>query len=128
MKICMKSKRIPEVGVVDEKKENDTEKMEGETGEPFRLTKENFPQVQTTLIYFIQLLATHAYVYLGLLPIPGGEETMFELEQAREAIDLLAIMVDQAKPKLDENVQRDLDNTVAQLRMNYAMKAHKTDK
>ena len=126
MKMCMNSVRIPEVGLEDEKRKHESEKMDDDIDEPFRLTKENFPKVETTLIYFIQLLATHAYVYLGLLPIPGGEETMFELAEAREAIDLLAIMVEQAKPRLDENIQRDLDNTVAQLRMNYTMKAQKT--
>jgi len=104
----------------------ESDDFEDEDDIPFKLTKENFPKVQTTLLYFIQLLATHGYIYLGLIPIPGSEETLFDLEEARRAIDLLAIMVDKAKPDLDDFGCQELDNTVSQLRMNFASKAEKT--
>jgi len=110
----------------DGTKKEKTDEESGDTEEsPFRLTKENFPNVNTTLLYFIQLLATHGYIYLGLIPIPGSLETMFDLAQARRAIDLLGVMVEQAKPELEEHDRRELDNTVSQLRLNFATKASK---
>jgi len=115
----------------DEKRRDDDLKEEGiDDGQglddEFRLTKENFPPVKLTLIYFIQLLLSHAYIYLGYVPIPGTEEVLFDLGQAKEAIDLLEIMVEQAKPGLDEKDRRELDNELAQLRINFASKAEKT--
>ena len=51
--------------------------------------------VKDMTIYNLSVLASQAWHHLGLVPIPGVEETKMDLERAKMAIDLLeAITVD----------------------------------
>jgi hypothetical protein len=91
----------------------------------FKLTEENYPDVKMTLLYFIQAISTNAYTYLGLFPIPGTDKTMFKLDEAKRAIDLLAALVDYSQSIVDTSEKRELDSLLTQLRMNYVHKSQK---
>lgn len=94
--------------------------------EDFKLTAENYPDVKVTLLYFIQAVSNHAYVYLGLFPIPGTSDTIFKLDEAKRAIDLLEVLIEQIKPMLTDSAEkREFDGILTQLRMNYVSKSQK---
>lgn len=76
------------------------------------------------LIYSLRL---QAELNLGLLPF--GEQTEPDFELGRHNIDLLAMLQEKTKGNLTEQEERDLNNSVAELRMRFvqAMQAE-TDK
>ncbi|MFH1514806.1 MAG: DUF1844 domain-containing protein [bacterium] len=89
----------------------------------FKLTKENFPDVKTNLIYFIQVMSHNVYIYLGLVPIPGTEEIIFDLEQAKLSIDLIETMINFGKPQFDDQLKREFEGLLSQMQMNYVTKS-----
>ncbi|MCD6217621.1 DUF1844 domain-containing protein [bacterium] len=99
---------------------NDGEKKASE--EAYRLSKENFPDIKSNLAYFIQVLSSNTYIYLGMIPIPGTEEVLFDLDQAKQAIDLIEILVNHAKSMVPDEQKREFDNLLSQLQMNYVAK------
>ena len=112
----------------EETSENINDGEEHPNQDEYRFTKENFPDVQSNLFYFIQMLASNVYVYLGMIPIPGTEEAFLDLEQAKQAIDLVEVLVNHAKPMVDDQQKREFDNLVSQLRMNYVSKLKSAQK
>jgi hypothetical protein len=90
--------------------------------EGFKLTAENYPDVKYNLLYFIQIMISNTYTYLGLVPIPGTEEVMLKLDEARKAIDLIDVLFGYGKPFLDTADQRDIEAAITQLRINYVNK------
>ena len=103
------------------------EKETTQEPEAFKLTAENYPDVRTSILYFIQVLTNHAYTYLGFIPIPGTQETLFRLDEANNAINLLNLLIEHVKPMVKDNEKRELDNILTQLRMNYVTKSQKSD-
>jgi hypothetical protein len=67
------------------------------------------------LIYSLRL---QAELNLGLLPF-GGDETKPDFELGRHNIDLLAMLQEKTKGNLTAGEQRDLDNSVAELRFRF---------
>jgi hypothetical protein len=76
------------------------------------------------LVYSLRL---QAELNLGLLPF--GEPAKPDLELGRHNIDLLAMLQEKTRGNLTEDEQRDLDNSVTELRFRFvqAMQAE-TDK
>lgn len=72
------------------------------------------------LIYSLRL---QAELNMGLLPLGGAEKPDFEL--GRHNIDLLAMLQEKTKGNLTAAEQRDLDNSVADLRFRYVQAASK---
>lgn len=107
----------------EETTENVNDGEEQAKEEANRLSKENFPDVKSNLAYFIQVLTGNTYIYLGMIPIPGTEETLFDLEQAKQAIDVIEILVNQVKPMVPDDHKREFDNLLSQLQMNYIAKS-----
>src|SRR5450432_1027773 len=66
------------------------------------------------LIYSLRL---QAELNLGLLPLSGDQKTDFEL--GRHNIDLLVMLQEKTKGNLSPEEQRDLDNSVAELRFRF---------
>lgn len=102
---------------------NDKEKQPSQEAQHF--TKENFPDVQSNLFYFIQMIMSNVYIYLGMIPIPGTEDTIFDLDQAKQGIDLVEVLVNHVKPTVNDQQRRELDALVSQLQMNYVTKSNK---
>lgn len=106
----------------EEINENTNDGEEQANEEAYRLSKENFPDIKTNLAYFIQVLTSNTYIYLGMIPIPGTEELLFDLEQAKQAIDLVELLVNHTKPMVPDEQRPELDNLLSQLQMNYVAK------
>jgi hypothetical protein len=92
--------------------------------EGFKLTAENYPDVKYNLLYFIQIMISNTYTYLGFVPIPGTEEVMFKLDEARKAIDLVDTLYGFGKSILEEADRRDIEAAIAQLRINFVNKSN----
>lgn len=90
--------------------------------EGFKLTAENYPDVKYNLLYFIQIMISNTYTYLGLVPIPGTEEVMLKLDEARKAIDLIDVLFGYGDSILEEADQKEIEAAITQLRINYVNK------
>jgi len=66
------------------------------------------------LIYSLRL---QAELNLGLLP--NGDDSKPDFEMGRHNIDLLAMLQEKTKGNLTAQEQRDLDNSVAELRFRF---------
>ncbi len=67
----------------------------------------------------VDVIATRAWVALGLVPDPATHEVAADLDAARLAIDAAAALAALAGPRLSESERRDLQNLIATLRLNY---------
>jgi len=68
---------------------------------------------------FVVSLANTALFQLGLIKIPGGEETKKDLYGARQTIDLVALLEEKTKGNLTEQEAKILKETLFQLRMAF---------
>ena len=68
---------------------------------------------------FVVSLANTALFQLGLIKIPGGEETKKDLQGARQTIDLVALLEEKTKGNLTEQEAKILKETLFQLRMAF---------
>jgi len=84
------------------------------------------PQPQTladvgvygVLRFCVSLLVEQAWVALGIRALPG-RETKENLPEAKVAIDALTGLVAQLQPDLDDSEKRELETTLANLRINF---------
>jgi hypothetical protein len=60
-------------------------------------------------------LATQTMFSLGVIPQPGGEQVMINLDQAKFTIDILAMLHEKTKGNLTAEEQAALDGTLAEL-------------
>jgi len=79
--------------------------------------------VQDMTVYNLSVLASQAWHHLGLVPIPGVEEPKMDLEQAKLAIDLFDANLKVLSPVLENDVNRQLKQTLADLQLNYVNKS-----
>ncbi len=78
--------------------------------------------VYAVLRFCVSLLIQQAWVALGIQAPPGGE-TRETFPEAKVAIDALAYLVGQLAPDLEAGEQREMDNLLATLRLNYVRRA-----
>jgi hypothetical protein len=78
--------------------------------------------VYGVLRFCVSLLIQQAWVALGIQAPPGGE-TRQNLPEDKVAIDVLAYLVGQLAPDLEAGEQREMDNLLATLRLNYVRRA-----
>lgn len=79
--------------------------------------------IYDTLRFLIGVLNQAAWIHLGLVVAPGATEVKTDLAQARVAIDSLEALAQQLRPQADPTEQREIDNVLANLRVNYVKKA-----
>jgi len=79
--------------------------------------------VKDMTVYNMSVIASQAWHHLGLVPIPGVEDPQMDLEQAKLAIDLFDANLKVLSPFLDENLNRQLKQTLADLQLNYVNKS-----
>lgn len=68
---------------------------------------------------FLMSLCTAALVHLGDVPNPETNQKTVDLGQAKQNIDILAMLRDKTKGNLSQNEQILLDGMLGQLRMQY---------
>ncbi len=71
------------------------------------------------LRWCISLLATSAWQAMGLIPDPATNKVERRLDEARLAIDATASLIEHLRPLAAERERRDLDNLLANLRLNF---------
>lgn len=72
------------------------------------------------LSLFVNLLSTQAWQHMGLRIKPGTEKTETDLARARTAIDCVAFLVEKLEDHVQEDEKRQLENLVADLKINFA--------
>lgn len=71
------------------------------------------------LRWCVSLLATSAWQAMGLIPDPATNKVEGNLDDARLAIDATASLIEHLRPRLGDPEQRELDNLLANLRINF---------
>ncbi len=79
--------------------------------------------IYDTLRFMVGVLNQAAWMHLGLVVAPGAKEAVTDLGQARVAIDSLEALANQLRPSFDLDEQREIDNVLANLRVNFVKKA-----
>lgn len=77
---------------------------------------------------FIGILGSQTWQWLGLLKNPSTGELETDLQQARIAIDTIAALVKQLEGHLSSAEQREIQNALSDLRMNFVQQSAKTPK
>jgi Domain of unknown function (DUF1844) len=79
--------------------------------------------VYSLLRMSVGMYAEQAWVHLGLRMDPTTGKTETNLPLAKVAIDILAFMTEQLQPDLDDSEKRELEQLLANLRINYVQRA-----
>lgn len=90
----------------------------------------NYPPVDiySLIRSFIGILGSQTWQWLGLLKNPSTGELETDLQQARIAIDTIAGLVKQIEEHLSSAEQREIQNALSDLRMNFVQQSAKTQK
>lgn len=83
--------------------------------------------VVALLRWMVGVLAGGAWQNLGLVPHPATKKVERNLDDARLAIDAAAALIDQLKPRIDEQERRELDTLLANLRLNFVEQKAKAE-
>lgn len=78
--------------------------------------------VFAVLAVMVDQLASLAWQKLGMQHDMGSGTLVFDLPQAKAAIDAVAAIATQLEPELDETDRRQLQNLVRDLRVNFIEK------
>jgi hypothetical protein len=81
--------------------------------------EDRFPLPPASFGFLVLSLRTQAEVHLGLMRFDEEEKPEPDLDLARHAIDLLAILLAKTKGNLEIDEQRLLENSVTELRFRF---------
>ncbi len=87
---------------------------------------EQADDVTSLLFYVLSLLAAAAWQWMGLVKDPSSGVLKIDLKQARLAIDTFEAVADKLKPMIDAKPAREIQNALADLRMNFVERATPT--
>jgi hypothetical protein len=74
---------------------------------------------EITFEHFLLSISTAALLFLGEIPDPESNEKKVDLAQAKQNIDLLAVLRAKTKGNLTPNEQTLLDSMLSELRMRF---------
>jgi hypothetical protein len=77
------------------------------------------PLPQITFPAFLLSLNTSALIHMGLIPIPGTDQTEENLPLAKQNIDLLDLIKEKTRGNLTREEEDLLDNLLFDLKMKY---------
>jgi len=103
-----------------EEKEGIKEKVKEEEKKQEEGFKE--PDLPVLFVWFISMLNGKAWEYLGLIMNPETKEINKDLKKAKIAIDTVAFLFDQIRGDLNPEDFKRIENSLANLRMNYVEK------
>ncbi|MDI6828676.1 MAG: DUF1844 domain-containing protein [Armatimonadota bacterium] len=101
-----------------------TEEEISATTQEAAVGEEQEPQLQPVDVYsllksFIGILGAHAWQWLGLVKDPLTGKIEKDLEQAKVAIDALALLIGHIENKLQPGELNELKGMLSDLRMNF---------
>lgn len=79
------------------------------------------------LRWCVSLLSTSAWQAMGLVPDPATGKVERHLDDARLAIDAVASLLEHLHPRLSETERRELENLLANLRLNFVEQKAKAE-
>jgi len=86
------------------------------------------PQKITDLAYYIlNVLQAKAWQYLGLIVHPENGETLVDLQEARQAIDLYDLIYEKLKGGFPLTIKKEMEMHLTNLQLNYVEKARKEE-
>lgn len=77
------------------------------------------PNIFETLQFVTGLLAEQAWQFMGLHLPPGCKEPVFDMAQAKIAIDVVISIADRIQPHIDEEARRALRGIISDLQINF---------
>lgn len=83
--------------------------------------------VLRALNFMLSLLIEYAWQKMGLLANPITGKIERDIEEARFAIDTIAVLIEHIKPKLGEREYDQLRQTLTTLRINFVEQVSKSD-
>lgn len=107
-----KTQKKEKEGIKEKVKEEEKKQEEG-FGEP---------DLPVLFVWFISMLNGKAWEYLGLIMNPETKEINKDLKKAKIAIDTVAFLFDQIRGDLKPEDFKRIENSLANLRMNYVEK------
>jgi hypothetical protein len=72
-----------------------------------------------TFLAIVNMLGIEAAMHLGMVQVPGHEETQIDLEAARHIIDLLAVLQKKTDGNLTAEEEHLMESLLADLRMQF---------
>lgn len=78
------------------------------------------------LRWCVSLLAANAWQGMGLVPNPATQKVERNLDDARLAIDAVAALADQLRPRLPDAERRQLETLLTDLRLNFVQQKERT--
>ncbi len=82
------------------------------------------PIPPATFMTILSSFATQAMIALGEVEVPGSEGRTVDLEAARLAIDLLAVLKEKTAGNLTEIEQGSMDDVLQNLRLRFVQKSN----
>lgn len=83
--------------------------------------------VSAVLFSTIQLLNTHAWVAMGLMPNPATGQIQRNMAEARRAIDVVADLVRHLETDLGASEKRELQVLLSNLRLNFVQQSNRPE-
>jgi len=74
---------------------------------------------QATFLSIVNMLGIEAAMHLGMVQVPGHEETHIDLEAAKHMIDLLGVLQTKTRGNLTPEEDHLMENLLADLRMQF---------
>ncbi len=87
--------------------------------EPAPEASEELVDTTSLLRWCVSLLAANAWQGMGLVPNPATQKVERNLDDARLAIDAVAALADQLRPRLPDAERRQLETLLTDLRLNF---------
>ncbi len=85
------------------------------------------PDSGTLVASCIHLLSAKAWETMGLVPNPSTGKVERDFEEARLAIDGASALAEVLKPRVGDSESKDLDNLIANLRLNFVEQKRKAE-
>ncbi|NLL61369.1 MAG: DUF1844 domain-containing protein [Candidatus Atribacteria bacterium] len=82
----------------------------------------------TLLVWFIGILNSKAWEDLGLISDPDTGEVKQDFKRAKISIDSVEFLLNQIKDELESEDKKQIENLLANLRMNYVEKYEESQK
>ena len=105
----------------NEKIKNTEHKPEQEKDDNLKFYPDMLP-LNTLFVWFIGILNSKAWEYLGLMMNPETKEINQDLKKAKTSIDSIEFLLNQIKDELEAEDKRHIADLLASLQMNYVEK------
>lgn len=114
--------------MVNNKKINNSEhKPEQEKDDNLKFYPDMLP-LTTLFAWFMGILNSKTWEYLGLMMNPKTKEISQDLKKAKISIDSIEFLLNQIKDELDTEDKRQIADMLANLQMNYVEKYQESKK